>query len=100
LNLTFLDNNNVKMSNKIKCSYEDCFRHFKSEEAMRKHKEKDPDHFYCKRCDFDAEDDVSYLIHQIEGSNGKHICCPVCGEEFEGTSGRDLHVQVVSTSLL
>ena len=53
------------MANKIKCSYEDCFRHFPSQEAMRKHKIKEPSHEYCKRCDIDCEDNMEYLIHQI-----------------------------------
>ena len=79
---------------KIKCTYEDCFKRFTSDQAMRKHKIKDTDHFYCKRCDVDCEDDMSYLIHQIVSA--KHIACPECGAEFEGSSARDLHVDAVS----
>lgn len=84
------------MSGKIKCTYEDCFKHFKTELAMKKHKEKDPDHFYCKRCNVDCEDDTEFLIHQI--ISPKHIACPTCGAEFEGDSARDIHVEVVSPS--
>lgn len=84
------------MSGKIKCTYEDCFKHFKTELAMKKHKEKDPDHFYCKRCNVDCEDDTEFLIHQI--ISPKHLACPTCGAEFDGNAARDLHVEVVSLS--
>ena len=58
------------MAGKIKCSYEDCYRTFKSQELMIQHKIKEPAHEYCKRCDVDCEDDMEYLIHQM--NNSKH----------------------------
>jgi len=51
---------------KVKCTYEDCPKRFASVDSMIKHKVKDPDHDYCKRCDVDCEDDMAYLIHQIQ----------------------------------
>lgn len=83
----------IKTGGKVKCTYEDCFKRFKTEEAMKKHKTKDPDHFYCKRCDHDCEDDMDYLYHQIVSY--KHIACPQCGTEFEGSAARDAHVETV-----
>lgn len=81
---------------KIKCSYESCYQHFDSHDAMIKHKKKDPEHAYCRKCDIDCSDDMQLMIHQIESP--KHskllgriyfcqslttysVCCPVCGME-------------------
>ncbi|KIW60663.1 hypothetical protein PV05_00864 [Exophiala xenobiotica] len=50
---------------KVKCTYEDCFKHFSTQRAMITHKEKDPDHSYCKLCDVDCEDDMHLFIHQL-----------------------------------
>lgn len=60
----------IVMAGKIKCSYDDCHKHFKSYESMIEHKIKEPTHEYCKRCDVDCEDDIAYLIHQM--NNPKH----------------------------
>ena len=53
----------------IKCTYEGCFKRFKDNEAMIKHKIKEPAHDYCKRCDQDCNDDLDFLIHQISSPN-------------------------------
>ncbi|EXJ94427.1 hypothetical protein A1O1_02822 [Capronia coronata CBS 617.96] len=76
---------------KIKCTYEDCFRHFSSREAMIAHKTKDPNHSYCALCDVDCGDDMLLFIHQLGTS--AHICCPVCAQEFKSAGGRDRHVE-------
>lgn len=86
------------MNGKFRCTYDDSYRTFKTKESMIKHKIKDPDHFYCKRCDVDCEDDMSFLIHQIESS--KHMACPKCGEEFEGSAARDLPAETMSQAIL
>ncbi|EXJ84839.1 hypothetical protein A1O3_05513 [Capronia epimyces CBS 606.96] len=76
---------------KIKCTYENCFKHFSSKEAMISHKRKDPNHSYCALCDVDCDDDMLLFIHQLGSS--AHICCPVCAQEFKSTGGRDRHVE-------
>ncbi|EXJ55499.1 hypothetical protein A1O7_08426 [Cladophialophora yegresii CBS 114405] len=75
---------------KIKCTYEDCFRHFDDQQSMIRHKVKDPAHSYCKICDVDCADDMYFFIHQLASPN--HICCPICALEFKSTSARDTHV--------
>jgi len=50
----------------VKCTYESCFKRFSSEEAMIKHKIKAPEHDYCAKCKVDCQDDLDYLIHQIQ----------------------------------
>lgn len=50
---------------KVKCTYQDCFKHFNSKDAMIAHKTKDPAHSYCKSCDVDCEDDMHLFIHQL-----------------------------------
>ena len=62
---------------KTKCTYPECFKHFETEDAMIKHKKKDPDHAYCKKCKLDCADDMFLLIHQIESpkhSRSAHVC--------------------------
>lgn len=54
---------------KIRCTFEDCYLRFDTVEAMKKHKARATDQiheFYCKKCDEDCEDDIAYLIHQIQ----------------------------------
>ncbi|KAJ9639164.1 hypothetical protein H2204_004073 [Knufia peltigerae] len=76
---------------KIKCTYEDCFRHFESQSSMITHKIKDIKHCYCKLCDLDFPDDMHLFIHQL--GTPAHICCPVCALEFKSIAGRDRHVE-------
>lgn len=85
---------------------------FDTLEAMKLHKKYDPEHFYCKKCDFDAEDWEDLTNHKIEnmapyleGVEGKvkkfdedlkHIACEFCGEDFKSFGGRKRHRQQVS----
>lgn len=99
---------------KVKCSYESCFKHFSSTEAMIAHKKKDPDHSYCDRCDVDCEDDMHFFIHQLGSpAHSKcclsvfwhypHLsidCCPVCGSEYKSVAARDIHLEQVSIERL
>ncbi|KAJ9613211.1 hypothetical protein H2200_003153 [Cladophialophora chaetospira] len=75
---------------KIKCTYEDCFKHFNDEQAMIRHKIKEPNHAYCKICNVDCKDDMLFFIHQLGSSN--HVCCPICALEFKSAGARDAHV--------
>lgn len=83
---------------KIKCTYENCFKHFATYEAMLAHKKKDPKHHYCAQCDVDCDDDLAFFIHQLGSSNHSGflvgsklladtdhlpVCCPVCAKEVE-----------------
>lgn len=78
---------------------------------MKLHKKHDPEHFYCKKCDYDAEDwedltnhKVENMAPYIEGVAGsikpidedlKHITCEFCGEDFKSFGGRKRHRQQV-----
>ncbi|OAL40342.1 hypothetical protein AYO20_00078 [Fonsecaea nubica] len=81
---------------KIKCTFEDCFKHFDSRQAMLRHKEKDPRHSYCKLCDVDCANDMFLFIHQL--GSPAHICCPVCACEFKSTIARDAHIETYHRS--
>jgi hypothetical protein len=54
---------------KVKCTYEDCFKHFDNQQSMIRHKVKDPNHSYCKTCDVDCADDMYFFIHQLASPN-------------------------------
>jgi hypothetical protein len=50
---------------------------------MVQHKIKEAAHDYCKRCDMDCEDDVAYLIHQM--NNPRHSEWPSQRPHFPAT---------------
>ncbi|ODM19497.1 hypothetical protein SI65_04481 [Aspergillus cristatus] len=77
---------------KIPCTYDDCKFLFASVEEMRKHKEMEPLHDYCAKCDIDFEDEERHLIHKLQAEN-KHIVCPICGIDFRSEGGRDAHIR-------
>ncbi|OAP65758.1 hypothetical protein AYL99_01730 [Fonsecaea erecta] len=77
---------------KIKCTYEECPKRFDTHQAMIRHKERDPNHSYCKRCDIDCQDDMFLFIHQL--GSPAHICCPICGCEFKSSAARDNHMEI------
>lgn len=59
----------MSYKDKIQCTFEECYQLFDTVEAMKKHKAKADDEVhehYCKKCDEDCEDDIAYLIHQIQ----------------------------------
>ena len=63
------------MAAQMQCTMKGCYLKFPSYDAMKKHKAKtlkNPNEhihdFYCKRCDFDADNDIEYLIHQIQSA--------------------------------
>ncbi|MCJ1393171.1 hypothetical protein MMC18_006043 [Xylographa bjoerkii] len=81
----------MKMSKDYPCPYEDCRLGFDTLKALRRHKiEK---HEYCKKCDKDFKDFQDHLDHKIESS--EHITCPVCGEDFRSTGGREFHIRTM-----
>lgn len=63
---------------------------------MKKHKEAEPLHDYCAKCDLDFEDEERHLIHKLQLEN-KHIVCPICGIDFRSEGGRDAHIRQVGT---
>ena len=96
---------------RIKCTYKDCYRYFSSEKDMKIHKNKEPSHEYCHKCDVDCDDDAALLIHMIE--SGKHskysipnrssqdcllaqVVCPICGQEFKSNAGLETHIPQAS----
>lgn len=100
---TFLSSNYcLKMSGcaarrKFPCTFDDCPRLFTSVEEMKKHKESEPEHEYCSRCDEDFEDEERLLIHKL--LTEKHIVCPICGIDFRSEGGRDGHIRQVGKSV-
>ncbi|PYI02793.1 C2H2 finger domain protein [Aspergillus sclerotiicarbonarius CBS 121057] len=79
----------VTASSRVRCTFEDCRRHFESLPAMRQHKL--IEHDYCSRCDEDFKDEECFLLHKIRSD--KHIVCAVCGREFRSEGGRDAHIR-------
>lgn len=78
----------------VPCTFDDCPHLFRTIYEMKRHKESDPEHEYCSRCDMDFEDDMRFLVHKLRGE--KHIACPVCGLDFRSEGGRDGHIRQVS----
>ncbi|KAL4883389.1 hypothetical protein BJY04DRAFT_184549 [Aspergillus karnatakaensis] len=76
---------------RIPCSFPDCKFFFPDLKAMRRHKNADPEHDYCRRCDLDFESEEHLLIHKIKSDD--HIVCPLCGIEFGSEGGRDGHIR-------
>ena len=74
------------------CTYEECLAGFETLLKLKNHK-KDR-HDYCGTCDLDFVDDTDLLRHKIDSD--KHIVCPVCGQSFRSSNGRDHHVKQVS----
>lgn len=60
---------------------------------MKRHKESEPEHEYCSRCDVDFADEMRFLVHKLRSE--KHIACPVCGLDFRSAGGRDGHIRQV-----
>ena len=95
---------------RIRCTYSTCMKHFDTEKEMKRHKDHDPEHFYCKKCDVDCEDDIELKLHKVaamapwvEGrmkgnkeESPKHIVCEFCGRDFQSFGGRKLHREQVS----
>ena len=78
---------------KVPCTFDDCPGLFTSVEKMKRHKESEPEHEYCSRCDEDFEDEERLLIHKL--LTEKHIVCPICGIDFRSEGGRDGHIRQV-----
>lgn len=95
----------------IKCTYAKCSKRFDTEKEMKYHKLDEPDHFYCKKCDFDGKDDQELKLHKVatmqpwvEGrmkqnkdESPKHIVCEFCGMDFKSFGGRRIHRDQVSS---
>jgi len=82
----------LKMGKDFPCTYEKCRFGFESSKLLKKHKM--DQHDYCKKCDMDFEDFQKHLDHKVGSPN--HITCPVCGEDFKSSGGRDAHILAVS----
>ena len=94
----------------VQCTFAGCTKYFETEKLMRRHKEEDPDHHYCKKCKLDFEDWEALKTHKVlemipwlEGRKGhnehespKHIVCEFCSEDFKSFKGREIHRENVS----
>ena len=87
------DKASVTTSKGACCTYANCKAAFKTVAQMKSHKA--DRHDYCSKCDMDFEDDDALLRHKIGSDWALHITCPVCGEDFRSTGGKDRHVQLV-----
>ena len=81
----------IKYESKFPCTYEKCTRGFMNKTALNRHKEKE--HDYCRVCKEDYEDGDKLFEHKMSSMN--HICCGVCGQDFNSEGGRDKHVRQV-----
>ena len=81
----------IKYESKFPCTYEKCTRGFMNNTALNRHKEKE--HDYCRVCKEDYEDGDKLFEHKMSSMN--HICCGVCGQDFQSEGGRDKHVRQV-----
>jgi hypothetical protein len=82
----------LKMGKAFPCTYPKCPFGFESSKLLKKHKL--DQHDYCKKCDMDFGDFQEHLDHKVGSPN--HITCPVCGEDFKSSGGRDTHIIAVS----
>lgn len=82
----------LKMGKAYPCPWETCALGFETLKLLKKHKL--DRHDYCKKCDLDFNDFQHHLDHKIGSPN--HITCPVCGEDFKSSGGRDAHIRAVS----
>lgn len=93
---------------KFPCTYPDCAKSFASLKEMKLHKQLDPDHDYCKKCDVDCASWVDLTGHKVaamapflEGQmkdsdeSPKHIVCEFCGQDFKSFGGRKRHREQV-----
>lgn len=105
-------NDEIGQLKSIKCTYPDCNKRFDTVKEMKYHKLADPEHFYCKKCDVDCEDDDHLKLHKVvamapwvEGrlkgnkdESPKHIVCEFCGMDFKSFGGRKIHREQVFQS--
>ncbi|TKX20984.1 C2H2 type zinc finger domain-containing protein 9 [Elsinoe australis] len=89
----------------VKCTYIWCGKSFATEKDMKSHKHHDPEHHYCRKCDYDAKDWDDMLDHKVEAmapfiigdkrhdkhKKMKHLCCEYCSEDFKSMEGRMNH---------
>ena len=93
---------------RVKCTYVDCVRSFATFKEMKLHKQTEPEHNYCKKCDVDCDDWEHLTQHKVDsmapfldgkmkGSDDKpaHIVCEFCGEDFKSLGGRKKHREQV-----
>nr|POF14090.1 hypothetical protein CFP56_03114 [Quercus suber] len=107
----------------VKCTYPQCHQHFATEKDMKKHKQDNPEHSYCRKCNMDCEDWEALLQHKIDAMSPwlegkmmqyardtaaaeddknnlpapKHIVCEFCGADFKSFGGRKRHRAQVSS---
>ena len=81
----------IKYESKFPCTYEKCTRGFMNKKDLNRHKEEE--HDYCRVCKEDYEDGDKMFEHKMSSMN--HICCGVCGQDFNSEGGRDKHVRQV-----
>lgn len=98
----------------VKCTYIWCGKSFATEKDMKSHKHHDPEHHYCRKCDYDAKDWDDMLDHKVEAmapfiigdkrhdkhKKMKHLCCEYCSEDFKSMEGRMNHRREVNESPL
>ena len=82
----------AKMLKAHPCPYEDCNAGFDTVKLLKLHKE--DRHDSCRKCSLDFKNFQEYLDHKIQSP--EHITCPVCGEDFRSSGGRDAHMLAVS----
>jgi hypothetical protein len=88
----------LRPAERVSCTFPGCNFEFDSVAAMKLHKERYPDHEYCRKCDLDFMSEEQLLIHKIKSKD--HTVCPVCAIEYRSEGGRDSHIRQVIITLL
>ncbi|CEL08843.1 hypothetical protein ASPCAL11988 [Aspergillus calidoustus] len=81
----------LRPAERVSCTFPGCNFEFDSVAAMKLHKERYPDHEYCRKCDLDFMSEEQLLIHKIKSKD--HTVCPVCAIEYRSEGGRDSHIR-------
>lgn len=53
--------------------------------------------FWCKICKLPFKTDGAFKLHKV--NSDRHICCDVCGADFNSEEGKKRHRAAVSISL-
>lgn len=96
---------------RLQCTFPDCTQtvegrdaneekaHEKAYDRLVKHKIRNNDHDYCKKCDLDFECFDDFVSHKAKSSDKIHISCQWCGQDFGSHSGRNAHIAQVRNNV-
>lgn len=86
-----VDTSNATPDRELPCAQ--CPSKFTSKRDLMRHKERAPNHEYCKLHDMDFETWEDHGIHRV--NNREHKTCEHCYQDFGSREGLNLHVAQV-----